>query len=318
MWIGSEMSWWRRGWRALVCASLAWLGACGGGTDQIEPFVPRQIILLGDETVVLTADGKRFGINGVNASNVVDCAAAPIWTQLVVNRFGMVLDRCNPGAATALGVSRGVPGARAADLDAQITAQLNAGAPTNKDLFLVMVGLNDIIDGFENFGGAKDCDPDPDNKRTTPLEQEVRARGEMVAAQINRLAAADTRIIVSTVHDLGLTPYARTRNAGALLTCLTFAFNSGLRVGILQDGRFIGLALADDLTLAMTNAPANYGLANIVDAACTVALPDCTTSTLVAGATPSNFLWADDRHFGPLVHAHLATLAETRARNNPF
>jgi hypothetical protein len=295
--------------RVLLLAAIALLAACGGDTDQIEPFEPRQVILLGDETAVLATDGKRYGINGVNSSNVIDCTSVPTWTQSLVANFGMTLDRCNPNNLTARGISRGLPGAKAADLAAQIDAQLAASPPTSKDLFVVMVGLHDIIERYE--AGA-DCN-DPD----------LRARGQGVAAQINRLVQANTRIIVVTVHDLGLTPYARTRDvvtqgASARLTCLTATYNARVRVDIVQDGRFIGLVLADDLTQAMTRSPASYSLTNVTDVACAVALPDCTANTLVTGASTSTHLWADDRHFGPTAHATLASFAETRARNNPF
>lgn len=295
--------------RAAVLGCLVWLAACGGGTDQIEPFEPRQIILLGDESAVLTADGKRYSINGVNASNAIDCNSVPIWTQALVASFGMTLDRCNPNNVEARGVTRGAPGAKAADIAGQIDAQLAAVAPTSKDLFVVMVGLNDIIERYE--AGANCGDP------------ELRARGQRVAAQINRLVAANTRILVATVPDLGLTPYARTREAAtpgqsARLTCLTADFNARVRVDIVQDGRFIGLVLADDLTQAMTRSPASFSLINVTDAACTVAAPDCTVNTLVSGATTGTHLWADDRHLGPAAHATLAAFAETRARNNPF
>jgi len=307
MWIGSSGLMSRA--RAALLSGLAALAACGGGTDRIEPFEPRQIILLGDETTVITTDGKRYGINGVDANGVLECNANPIWSQLLVGSFGMTLDRCNPNNLTPRGITRGAPGAKAADIEAQINAQFAASAPSSKDLFVVMVGLNDIIERYE--AGA-DCG-----------DAELRARGQRVAVQINRLAAANTRTILVTVHDLGLTPYALTREAtnsgqSARLTCLTSDFNSRLRVDILQDGRFIGLVLADDLTQAIVRFPSIYGVTNVTDAACTVAAPDCTTNTLVSGATSGTHLWADDRHFGPLAHIRVEALAETRARNNPF
>ena len=290
--------------RAAVLVGLAALAACGGGTDAIEPFEPRQIILLGDETTALTTDGKQYGINALDSSNAINCAGLPIWSQSVVTSFGMTLDRCNPSNVEARGITRGAPGAKAADLEAQITAQFNASAPSSKDLFLLMVGLNDIIERFE--AGA-DCG-----------DGELRARGQRVAQQVNRLAAANTRTILVTVPDLGLTPYARTRNESARLTCLTADFNARVRVDILQDGRFIGLVLADDLVQAMTKVPSFYSLTNVTDAACNVALPDCTTATLVSGADFGTHLWADDRHFGPRAHSTVASFAITRARNNPF
>jgi outer membrane lipase/esterase len=291
--------------RAALLACLVALVSCGGGTDQIEPFVPRQIILLGDETTVLTTDGKRYGINGLNeTSTAIDCGDLGVWSQNLVASFGIALDRCNPNNVDTRAITRGAPGAKAADLEAQITAQLNAGAPSPKDLFLVMIGLNDIIERFEAGANCGDA--------------ELRSRGQRVAQQVNRLAAADVRTILVTVHDVGLTPYARSRNESDRLTCLTADFNARVRVDILQDGRFIGLVLADDLTQAMTRVPGAFSLSNVTDAACAAASPDCTTATLVSGASAGTHLWADDRHFGPTAHANIASFATTRARNNPF
>jgi outer membrane lipase/esterase len=302
MWIARTWNRLQRRGRAL-CGAVALLAACGGGTSQIEPFVPRQIILLGDETAVLTADGKRYGINGANESNVIDCRSAPLWTQTLVLSFGMTLDRCNPDNLTARGITRGAPGAKAADIAAQIDAQFAAAAPERSDLFVLMVGLNDIIERYE--AGA------------TCGDDELEARGHLVAQQINRLIAADTRVIVSTVHDLGLTPYGRARDS-ARLTCLTASFNARVRVDPRQDGRFWGLVLADDLSLSMTNEAAAYVLSNVTDVPCLVAAPDCTNRTLVPGADSNTHLWATDRHFGPTLNAYLASMADTRVRNNPF
>lgn len=306
--------------RTTAAALAMMLSACGGGTSQIEPFQPRQVIALGDENNGLTIDGKRYGINQLDANNALVCGALPLWTQQLAANFGIAFDRCQTGQAV-LGVTRAAFGAKAADLDAQIDAQLAAAAPTSKDLFTLMIGMNDIIELYETFPGAKTCDPD--TRVNTDLENALAARGHHVAEQINRLINAGARVIVSTVPDLGLTPYARAKDAAspgqaALITCLTAAYNARVRVDIVQDGRFVGLVLADDLVLAMTRNPASpYGLANVTDGNCTVAAPDCTTATLASGSATTH-LWADDRHLGPTAHGNLANLAISRARNNPF
>lgn len=313
----------RRAAEALMAVAVALaMASCGGGTERIEPFVPNQIIVLGDDNNLLEADGRRYGINGLDTSNVLDCRLLPVWTQGLASAFGLVLDRCTTGTTVIpRAITRAVAGAKAADLDAQIDAQVAAGALTSKDLFTVMVGMHDVIEVYETFAGDKTCDID--TRVDTPMEMELRTRGRHVAEQINRLIDADARVIVSTVPDLGLTPYARTRDAAnpgqaALLTCLTAAFNARVRVDILQDGRFVGLVLADDLVQAITKSPGSYGLLNVTDPACTTAALDCTTATLVSGGSTGTHLWADDRRLGPVAHGQLATLADSRARNNPF
>jgi outer membrane lipase/esterase len=305
-----------------LCCAAAVLVSCGGGTSQIEPFVPRQIIILGDQTSLVLPDGRRFGVNGLTATNTIDCGAQATWAQAVVGNFDLVLDNCNSGPpSSARGITRGAPNAKVADLEAQINAQLAAGTPSSKDLFLLLIGLNDIIEVYEQFTGPRQCNLD--SRNNPAMEEEVAQRGRLVAAQINRLVAANVRVIVSTMYDVGLTPYARAKNAvtpgdAELLTCLTAAFNARVRVDIVQDGRFIGLVLGDNLSQVMVRSPGSFVLSNVTDGMCAVAVPDCTTATLVAGATTETHLWADDRHLGPKAHLQLANLAITRARDNPF
>ena len=50
----------------------------------------------------------------------------------------------------------------------------------------------------------------------------------------------------------------------------------------------------------------------------TAALPACDTTTLVTGATGTNYMWADDLHPGPTWHTRVSFFAVARARNNPF
>ena len=55
-----------------------------------------------------------------------------------------------------------------------------------------------------------------------------------------------------------------------------------------------------------------------VPAACAVALPDCTTNTLVLNAAANTWLWADNLHLGAQGHAQIGNAALTRAARNPF
>ena len=69
---------------------------------------------------------------------------------------------------------------------------------------------------------------------------------------------------------------------------------------------------------AIERSPGSFGLANITEAVCVTALPNCTTATLLPGAAVANYLWSDDRRLAPGGHAQLASLAIDRARRNPF
>ncbi|HEY6353549.1 MAG TPA: hypothetical protein VIY30_03605 [Burkholderiaceae bacterium] len=321
MQMAREMIVWCRSLRVLPWLLLAWLASCGGGTAQIEPFKPRQTISIGDETVGLLPDGTRYGINALNADNVFDCGQLPIWSQQLSTSFGFATDFCNaPGAP---GVTRAFAHAKAADLEGQISAQIAATGVTSKDLYVVMVGMNDIIELYETYVGDRSCITADSNPPGGTLMGELSARGHTVAVQVSRILALGGRAIVSTVHDLGYTPYALTRNAvnpgqTTLLSCMTSVFNARVRVDIKPlDGRFWGLVLADDDTVATFRNPGSGGATNVTDPACAVALPNCTTATLVPGAN-TGYLWADDLHFGPPMHNQLGNQAITRAHNNPF
>jgi len=306
--------------RLLPWLLLAWLTSCGGGTQQIEPFHAQQVVFIGDETVGLLPDGTRYGINFLNADNNFDCAQLPIWSQQLATNFGFATDFCGGGA---FAVTRATANAKAADIEGQISAQFAATGVTSKDLYVVMVGMNDIIELYETFVGDRSCDSGNNNPPGGTLQAELAARGHLVAVQVSRILAANGRAIVSTVHDLGYTPYALAKNALAagqstLLSCMTAVYNARVRVDIKPlDGRLWGLVLADDDTLAIVRNPGSVGVSNVTDAACAVAPPACTTATLNPNANTA-YLWADDRHFGPLMHNQLANQAITRARNNPF
>ncbi|HEY6512062.1 MAG TPA: hypothetical protein VI032_08800 [Burkholderiaceae bacterium] len=313
---GAMMGWCRR-LRVLPLLVLAWLASCGGGTQQIEPFQAQRVIFIGDETVGLLPDGRRYGINAINADSNFDCAQLPIWTQQIAASYGFPTDHCGAGT---LAVTRAAANAKAADIEAQLNAQFATGV-TSKDLYVVMVGMNDIIELYENYAGDRHCDSGNSNPPAGTLMGELAARGRLVAAQISRILAAGGRAIVSTTHDLGYSPYAAIKNLIApgqstLLSCMTAVYNARVRVDIRPlDGRLWGLVLADDDTVAAVRGA--IGATNVTDAACTVAPPACTTATLV-NPQATSYLWATDRHFGPLMHNQLGNEAIARARNNPF
>ena len=307
----------RRMRRALVaCGAAVALVSCGGGTTQFDAFVPDRVIAFGDETSVLTAAGRKYSVNVLGTDGNVDCTAEPLWTQTVANNYGFVFTECNPAASSAVkAITRAVSGAWVDDLGSQVDQQVALGGFGAKDLVLVLAGARDIVELYAAFPAQSEAQ----------ITAELRARGERLAAQVNRLVDLGAKVIVSTVPDIGLTPYAIAQRAAytdtdraALLTRLTAALNSRMRVNILNDGRFVGLVLADELVQAMVKSPSFYALDNVTDAVCTVALPDCTSGTLVSSGTSLGHLWADDLHFAYGGQLRLGSLALARARGNPF
>lgn len=310
--------WMVRGKRpvALALATVALLAACGGGTSTIDAFIPDTIVSFGDETSLLLPDGRRYGINGLTAEKALDCSLNPVWTQYLATQYALVFAECNPtNAADPKAKMRAAVGARAADLAGQVDAQLAAGGFSGNAMATVLIGANDVLALYEEF---------PTRSRAELLA-DARDLGELVGAQVNRLVDRDVRVIVATVPDQGLTPFALREkqdntdtDRAALLTSLTAEFNAGVRTTIVNDGRFVGLILGDEMVQAMVKSPASFSLSNVTSPVCTAAVPDCTTDTLITDGNASTWLWADDRYLAPNGQQRLGLLAASRAANNPF
>jgi outer membrane lipase/esterase len=310
----------RYGRALLSIVALGLLAACGGGTEQIDPFNPSRIIALGDEYSLITPEGKKYTINALNATTgALECQNNPIWVQTLAASFGLVFAECNPNKVTApQGLMYAQAGAKVADVKLRIDSLLVGGIGP-KDLVTVLVGVNDVMELYAKY---------PAQSKEALLSQ-ARERGKALGAQVNRLANANGRIILSTLPDVGFSPLAaidakRDATLPQFLSDLTREFNLEMRVEIINDGRLIGLVLTDENTQVIARYPSSFGISNFVDAAClpTPALPDCTTKTLIAAATTSDswssYLWATDRLYAPAGHAQMGQMAATRARNNPF
>lgn len=298
---------------AVGALALALLTACGGGTGQIETFKPGRILVFGDEHSAFTADGRKYSVNGLKTDGTVDCELNPLWVQSVATGFGLRFAQCQGTATEALASTDAVPGATVAGVRSQIDAR--ASSLVSKDLVLMMAGLHDVVQIYE-ARVAGDTDEQ--------LLQRARERGLLMAEQVNRLVGLGARVIVATMPDVGLTPWALAKGEAEarLLTQMSLAFNGRLRVTILNDGRFVGLVLTDELLQSAATIPSVYGLVNWTEGVCAASapLPACTTAadSLVSGAIESGYLWADSKFFGSTLHRQMGLIAADRASRNPF
>jgi outer membrane lipase/esterase len=311
-----------------ACAlGVAALAACGGGDTEVE-FEPNRILAFGDELSYLETDGRKYSVNAFRITDTstdpdtespteLDCTRNPVWVQQVAAGFGLAFDRCLGTATEATGQVLAQPGAKAADFAAQIAA-VQGAALNGRDLALVMVGMNDILELYGRFNTGDS---------TAALLEEARNRGESYGERINALALSGPAVVVLTVPDLGLTPFARAQNTSTgdpgrsrLLSQLTEAYNNRMSVTLINDGRLIGLVYADIETQNIARFPRSFSVSNVTDAACLqdAALPDCTSRTLVTDATAASYMWADALRPSASVQSRLGLLAESRAKNNPF
>jgi hypothetical protein len=312
------------------------LAACGGGTQQVQSFVPSRLLVLGDETSVIVDDGShdgyKYSINDRRGTSVGKCLLLPTFGQQLASHYGFVFEACNPTAATPKAFIHAQVGAMAGSTTSGLQAQV-AGITGlgSKDLVVVMIGTNDMIAAYEQVRDGLMTE--------AQALAAVEAAGSTAALGISGILATGARALVITAPDLSVSPYAKAQElvrpgAAALLKLLASGpggkggYNGKLRINITpEDGRFWGLIVADDTVSVMAKSPGSYlsSPASASDAACTSAttpacvLTDSTaTSTLVSGASTNTHLWASDRHLGPVAHAQIGSQALLRAVNNPF
>ncbi len=320
----------RRAALGVALGAAVLLSSCGGG-DPVVAFVPDRVLAFGDENSVLTSDGHKYTVNALatdaNGVKTLECSGNAIWVQSLAASYGLVFPQC---AGTVVDPRSRVYAAelnannqpvKVADLADQVSAHLGTDTFSSKDLVTLMVGQNDVIEQYRRYPGVD----------TSTLLAAVFDAGKAYAAQVTRIAAAGGKVLVSTVPDIGLSPFAVKENTdtgdatrAAFISQLVAKFNEGLRVGIANEtGSQAAIMLSDGLVQAMAKFPSSYGgMSNVTSAVCdpakaaTVLL--CTIDTLVTDGSSISHLWADDLHLSPNGHAYVGSLARTRARGNPF
>lgn len=305
---------------AVLALSGALLAGCGGGTSQVDQFKPTRLLSFGDEMSLLTADGKKYSVNAVSDTNAFLCANNPLWVQTVAAYYGLTFAQCNPNNVTDIkAFTLATVGAGVNEFLAQVDTFEASNAFTNTDLLTVLVGFNDVKSAYAKYPAQTEA----------ALVAEVQAKGLALASRVNAITAKGPRVLVSTATDVSVSPWALNEGLAAdgkerlaLLDRLTKAFNDALRGnnGLVNDGSKIGLLLGDDLSRAMASDRTRgaYGMANSTVAACSVALPDCTTKTMVTDASAATYLWADSTRPGYAFHTYLGNQATSRLSNLPF
>jgi len=305
---------------AAVVGVLLALAGCGGG-DAVEEFRPDRLLAFGDELSVLESDGRKYSVNALtedddDEEDAIDCSDSELWIQWVAEDYNFVFPQCNPNEVAApQGKILATVGAKADDIKTQVDLFLTGDAFNSRDLVTMMVGGNDVIELFEAYKN--------DGRTEADITTELEARGRRWAEQVNRVAQAGPAVIVSTILDTSLTPYAREQTSAerAVIKRLVAAYNTAMILNIINDGRLIGLIFGDVLSQSINDNASAYGYSNVTSAFCAVALPDCSKDTPVDDADPDevfDYLWADDTRPGPDFQQRLGSLALSRARNNPF
>ena len=304
------------------------LASCGGGTYQVNEFVPARILTFGDENSMLVPpQGSKYTINGIStATELPDCSLLPLWNQALASSFGMTYEACNPEAvANPTAFDFTTVDATLDDVNTQVEAFLAGDSFNGNDLVTIWVGVHDILELYAEGSSGGD---------TSQLIVQARARGGLLAGLVNRIIGAGAKVIVLTIPDMGQSPFAfNEQNSHGdfdrvkLLSDMSTNFNLALRSSVINDGSKIGLVLPDDYVNSAVRSPGSFGYApdaaSVSGCLDTAPLPTCTEDTLVVDpltstSTASLFLWADPTPLGPTAHYAIGQQAVSRAHSNPF
>ena len=255
------------------------------------------------------------------------CNVSTIWVQTVAQAFGKgYRDDCTL-LANAGAESFAEPGAKVADVVAQIND--NQAALKSGVLVTIMAGQNDILSEYRGLGNT----PSADDLKAA--RKRLRDQADILADAIQRVLGTGAKVILALTPDLGESPlaYANSAAGRGVLTALTKSFNDHLYITRLasSSGRQLVGVNATELTANRDNGYVHSTA--LCDPSPTVALlPDgqqaaadplnynleqlksCNDSSLVAaGGSLSSYLWADEVRFAPAGHAWIGTLAASRA-----
>lgn len=238
----------------------------------------------------------------------------PVWSENVAATLGT-----NATPATAGGNNFAQGGARVTLLPGvPETSALTAGALPVRDqvsAYLAGFGQADSNALYSVWAGANDIFRAIDASKpesANPVGYLVGTAGELVG-EVARLQAAGARyILVSTVPDIGATPFGASlgpANAAAV-TGLVGAYNQTLFGGLSAAG--IKVIPLDTFTLLheVIASPAAYGFVNVTVPACgaTGSLV-CTSADFVAPDADRTFLFADGVHPTTATHRIISDYA---------
>lgn len=293
---------------AALVASAVLLGACGGGTTTVEPFVPSRAIALGDGVAdVGQAGGAVYSVN--DGSNTT-------WVQEVAFNYGLGL---KAQAAGGQGWARGnarialkpdaVGSSTNLTLNEQFDAFLAGNSLATGDIIMLSGGTSDLL----VQAGSVQAGTISSAQGVANAQAAGRALGELA----RRIAATGGKhVVVTGLYDLGRSPYAVSAGLGAFLSAATGAFNEALLINMVDLGANVLYVDAPYQYNLLLNQPSNYGYVNATTAACTTPTAlTCTASTIAAGIDYNTYLFADDRYLTPSAQRSFGSSAYNRMKS---
>ena len=270
----------------------ALLSGCGDGSI-VSALSPSRFISFGDGLSDLGQGGTRYTINDGTINT---------WADRLANRYGKTLSaQATGGLGYALGHGADQP---APDT---VSSQIDRFLASN------VLGANDVV--LLNLPMAYVLSPVAAVKAGTLTEAaalaQIDAAGVALSNQVKRLIAAGAKHVVTAgIYDLGKSPFGIAQNQVALFSTASQRLNDAFKTDAVNLGT--NLLFVDTAFLVNRNVltgPA-FGFVNFNTAVCTTAnASTCTSATLLAGATASQYVFADGIHLTPACNQQLGDYA---------
>lgn len=312
-------NWMRRTALVTACATAVLLAACGSSTTE-SAITPSRFIAFGDATADAGQSGNSYTVNNGSMNN---------WTRYVASQYGQELKASNQGGLNyAFGNARiaATPDAAGNAATPTLAKQIDTflasgGALQRNDVVLLSAGVSDMIVGLSAVIAG--------TQTAAQFEAAARALGTEYANQIRRLTNAGAKqVVFSGTYDLGKSLWAIERRQVGAAEAASKAFNEGLLIGVNDLGNsvlYVDLAYYINL---YTFSPGSYGFTNANTPVCTsvdsgpgigigvdqVNSAKCTASTLITGANPDAYLFADKVYFTPAAYRQFGTYAYDKLR----
>lgn len=311
-------NWMHRTALVAACASAMLLAACGSSTTE-SAIKPDRFIAFGDAYSDVGQKGPRYTVNNGSVNN---------WTLQLASHYQKTLAPVSAGGLSyAQGNARiaAQPDAAGDASTPTITAQIDSFLASKtfaaNDIVLLNGGISDLIVGMAAVRAGTLSSAD--------YVAQARQNGQALAAQVRRLVAAGApHVVVSGTYNLGKTPWAVSIGQETLLSDASSRFNEALLVAINDLGAHVLYVDAAYYVNLYTSAPGVYSFTNGAAPVCTsvdsgngigtgvgqVNSALCTATTLVAGANPDHYVFADNVYLSPSAHRQLGTYAYDRLR----
>lgn len=312
-------NWMRRTALVGACATAVLLAACGSSTTE-SAIAPSRFIAFGDATSDVGQSGASYTVNNGSMNN---------WTRYVAAQYGKELKPSSQGGLNyAYGNARiaatpdAAGNAATPTLAAQIDQFLASGGALQKnDVILLSAGVSDMIVGLSGVMAG--------TQTAAQFEASARALGKQYADQIRRLTSAGAKqVVFAGTYDLGKSRWAVESGQVAAAEAASKAFNEALLIGLNDLGNsvlYVDLAYYVNL---YTFSPTSYGFSNATTPVCTSVDPGpgigigagqinsalCKASTLVAGANPDSYLFADKVYLTPSAYRQFGVYAYDKLR----